>query len=95
MAILIPFVGALIKSIHDAQAGQAVAAKTQAISNELSQLSNEKSNLRNKEWKIHVRLTYMQLKLASIQLEKGEMLSLKRSQVVLDKFPYKWSEASE
>ncbi|XP_016085755.1 uncharacterized protein [Sinocyclocheilus grahami] len=73
MAILIPFVGPLIKSIHDAQAGQAVAAKTQAISSELSQLSNEKSNLRNKEWNIHVRLTDMQLKLASMKLEKGSI----------------------
>ncbi|KAI2648201.1 50S ribosomal protein L29 [Labeo rohita] len=73
MVCLIPFVGPLIKSIHQAQANQALAVKTQAISNELSQLSNEKSNLRNKEWNIHVRLTDMQLKLATMKLEKGSI----------------------
>ncbi|RXN20128.1 restin-like protein [Labeo rohita] len=73
MVCLIPFVGPLIKSIHQAQANQALAAKTQAISNELSQLSNEKSNLRNREWNIHVRLTDMQLKLATMKLEKGSI----------------------
>ncbi|RXN37741.1 restin-like protein [Labeo rohita] len=73
MVCLIPFVGPLIKSIHQAQANQALAVKTQAISNELSQLSNEKSNLKNKEWNIHVRLTDMQLKLATMKLEKGSI----------------------
>ncbi|KAF4095329.1 hypothetical protein G5714_024407 [Onychostoma macrolepis] len=68
MALLIPFVGPLIKSIYDSQAGQAVAAKPQAISNQLSQLSNEKPNLRIKEWNIHVRLTDMQLRLSDLSL---------------------------
>ncbi|KAK2867474.1 hypothetical protein QQF64_023165 [Cirrhinus molitorella] len=73
IAFLIPFVGPLIKSMHDAKTSQDVAAKTQVISGDLSRLSNEKSNLRNKEWNIHVRLTDMQLKLASMKLEKGSI----------------------
>lgn len=75
LAAIVPFVGAIVKSIYDTATGPGVAAKTQALSNELSQLCTEKSNLRNKEWTIQVRLTDMQLKLASMKIEQGESLS--------------------
>ncbi|CAM4735126.1 hypothetical protein PO909_021346 [Leuciscus waleckii] len=49
------------------------AAKTQVLSSELTQLSIDKSSLMSKEWSIHVRLTDMQLKLASMKIENGSI----------------------
>ncbi|KAK7121207.1 hypothetical protein R3I93_022336 [Phoxinus phoxinus] len=49
------------------------AAKTQVLSSELTQLSIEKSSLMSKEWSIHVRMTDMQLKLASMKIENGSI----------------------
>lgn len=83
---LVPFVGPLVNSIFGAKIDAGLAANIQALSNKLTQLSNEKSNLRNKEWSIHVKLTTLQLNLANMKITEGEMLSLKRSLVVLNKF---------
>ncbi|XP_048015572.1 uncharacterized protein LOC125248039 [Megalobrama amblycephala] len=72
-AALVPFVGPIVKSIYDAKTGPGVAAKTQGLSSELSQLSFDKSSLMSKEWNIHVRMTDMQLKLASMKIENGSI----------------------
>ncbi|KAL0154768.1 hypothetical protein M9458_049031, partial [Cirrhinus mrigala] len=70
LVALVPFVGAIVKSIYDTVTGPGVAAKTQALSNEMSNLFSEKSNLRNKEWNIQVKLTDSQLRLASMKIEQ-------------------------
>lgn len=74
LSALVPFVGPIVKSIHDAKTGPEAAAKTQVLSSELTQLSIEKSSLMSKEWSIHVRMTDMQLKLASMKIENGKIL---------------------
>ncbi|KAL1247786.1 hypothetical protein QQF64_023162 [Cirrhinus molitorella] len=75
LAVLVPFVGIIVKSIYDAVTGPDVAAKTQALSNEISNLYTEKSSLRNKEWNIQVKLTDAQRKLASMKIEQGSIPS--------------------
>ncbi|KAL0154767.1 hypothetical protein M9458_049030, partial [Cirrhinus mrigala] len=89
LVILVPIVGAIVKSIYDAVAGPDVAAKTQALSNEISNLFSEKSNLRNKEWNIQVRLTDAQLKLASMKIEQVQTC-LTRIQQILIKLQKFW-----
>lgn len=86
-AALVPFVGPLVKSIFDAKTGSGVAAKIQVLSSELSQLSIEKSSLMNIEWNIHVRMTDMQLKLASMKIENGKILSLKGFTIMFNTIP--------
>ncbi|CAM4735130.1 hypothetical protein PO909_021344 [Leuciscus waleckii] len=73
LSALVPFVGPIVKSISDAKTGPEAAAKTQVLSSELTQLSIEKSSLMGKEWSIQVRMTDMQLKLASMKIENGSI----------------------
>ncbi|XP_016325278.1 uncharacterized protein LOC107675446, partial [Sinocyclocheilus anshuiensis] len=73
LVALVPFIGAIVKSIHNTAVGPDVAAKTHALSNEISNLFSEKSDLRNKEWIIQIRLTNAQLKLASKNIEQGSI----------------------
>ncbi|XP_073688470.1 uncharacterized protein [Garra rufa] len=68
---LVPFVGPLVNAIFGANIDAGLAAKIKALSDQLSQLSTEKSKLRNKEWTIHIRLTTLQLKLASLKIAEG------------------------
>ncbi|XP_056108113.1 uncharacterized protein LOC130086032 [Rhinichthys klamathensis goyatoka] len=70
---LVPFVGPIVKSIYNAKTEPEAAAKTQVLSSELTQLSIEKSSLMGKEWNIQVRMTDMQLKLASMKIENGSI----------------------
>ncbi|XP_067292938.1 uncharacterized protein [Pseudorasbora parva] len=70
---LVPFVGPIVKSIFDAKDAPDTAAKAQVLSSELTQLSIEKTGLMSKEWNIQVRMTDMQLKLASLKIESGSI----------------------
>lgn len=66
LAVVVPFVGHILKSIFEAK-----PAQNQALANEKAQ----KSNLKSQEHNIQVRLTDVQLKLANKKTEKGEILS--------------------
>lgn len=70
LAVVVPFVGHILKSIF-----QAKPAQNQALANEKAQLVAQKSNLKSQEHNIQVRLTDIQLKLANKKTEKGEILS--------------------
>ncbi|XP_051970189.1 uncharacterized protein LOC127634614 isoform X1 [Xyrauchen texanus] len=75
MASIVPFIGPVIKSIHDAVNEPGVAAKTQGLTNELAQLMSEKNSLRNQEWGIYIRQTDLELKLASCKINMGAIPS--------------------
>lgn len=66
LAVVVPFVGHILKSIFEAK-----PAQNQALANEKAQ----KSNLKSQEHNIQVRLTDVQLKLVNKKTEKGEILS--------------------
>lgn len=75
LAAIVPFIGPIIKSIYDTATAPGATAKTQALTGDLSRLSSEKSDLRNKEWNIQVQMTDLQLKVATLKIKEGEMLS--------------------
>ncbi|XP_056108117.1 uncharacterized protein LOC130086034 [Rhinichthys klamathensis goyatoka] len=68
LAVVVPFVGHILKSIF-----QAKPAQNQALANEKARLAAQKSNLKSKEHNIQVRLTDVQLKLANKKTEKGSI----------------------
>ncbi|KAK7117896.1 hypothetical protein R3I94_023193 [Phoxinus phoxinus] len=68
LAVVVPFVGHILKSIF-----QAKPAQNQALANEKAQLAAQKSNLKSQEHNIQVRLTDVQLKLANKKTEKGSI----------------------
>lgn len=70
LAVVVPFVGHILKSIFKAK-----PAQNQALANEKARLIAQKSNLKSQEHNIQVRLTDVQLKLANKKTEKGEILS--------------------
>ncbi|ROL43692.1 hypothetical protein DPX16_21853 [Anabarilius grahami] len=72
-AALVPFVVPIVESIYGAKTAPDVAVKTQDLSWELSELSIENSSLISMEWNIYVRMTDMQLKLASMKIENGSI----------------------
>ncbi|RXN14865.1 restin-like protein [Labeo rohita] len=71
LAALVPFVGAIIKSIHEAATAPGAAAKTKALTSELNRLSSEKCRLQNQHWTIQVKLTDLQLKVANSKIQLG------------------------
>ncbi|XP_016414045.1 uncharacterized protein LOC107744745 [Sinocyclocheilus rhinocerous] len=71
LSVLVPFVGPLIKSIYDTMTTHDAVAQTQALNVELSRLTSEKSNLQNKQWDIVVKLTDLQLQLATSRIQLG------------------------
>ncbi|XDV52637.1 hypothetical protein PO909_021343 [Leuciscus waleckii] len=68
LAVIVPFVGHILKSIF-----QAKPAQNQALANEKARLIAQKSNLKSQEHNIQVRLTDIQLKLANKKTEKGSI----------------------
>ncbi|XP_073797347.1 uncharacterized protein [Danio rerio] len=71
LAVLVPFVGPLVKSIYDTATEPGDVAKTHSLQADLSRLSTEKISLQNKEWKIQIKQTDLQLQLASCKMELG------------------------
>ncbi|XP_077067499.1 uncharacterized protein LOC143721150 [Siphateles boraxobius] len=68
LAVIVPFVGHILKSIF-----QAKPAQNQALTNEKARLVAQKSNLKSREYNIQVRLTDFQLQLANMKTKKGSI----------------------
>ncbi|KAG1931148.1 uncharacterized protein LOC120473344 [Pimephales promelas] len=73
LSALVPFIEAVVKLFTKSDDDSEAAATVQVLSSELTQLSIEKSSLMSKEWSIHVRMTDMQLKLATMKIENGSI----------------------
>ncbi|XP_056307199.1 uncharacterized protein LOC130218905 [Danio aesculapii] len=64
---LVPFYAV----IQDSKMAPAEEAKTHSLKSQISGLNSDKSSLQRKEWDVNVRLTDLQLKLASSKIQLG------------------------
>ncbi|KAF4095499.1 hypothetical protein G5714_023102 [Onychostoma macrolepis] len=71
LAALVPFIGAIIKSIYETATAPGVNAQIQALNADLTHLTSEKISQQNREWTIQVKLMDLQLQLASSRIQLG------------------------
>ncbi|KAG9282323.1 hypothetical protein AMEX_G964 [Astyanax mexicanus] len=70
-AAVVPFIGAIVKSIYDSATGPGVAAKTKALENELNRLNSEKAALKQQEWTLQLKIIDEGMVLAKKKIELG------------------------
>ncbi|XP_076872264.1 uncharacterized protein LOC143522427 [Brachyhypopomus gauderio] len=72
---VVPFIGAITKSIYDVTIGPGAAEKTISLQTQVDQLISEKSNLKQKQWDIHGKKIGYHLKSAKLQIDLGAIPS--------------------
>ncbi|XP_049334821.1 uncharacterized protein LOC111189729 [Astyanax mexicanus] len=70
-AAVVPFIGAIVKSIYDSATGPGVAAKTKALENELNKLYSEKTILKQQEWTLQLKIIDEGMVLAKKEKDLG------------------------
>ncbi|XP_076872263.1 uncharacterized protein LOC143522426 [Brachyhypopomus gauderio] len=73
LAAIVPFIGAIIKSIYDAATAPGAAEKTKALQSQLDQLNSEKSRLEQQQWSIQVQKMDFHMKIAKLEIDMGSI----------------------
>ncbi|XDV48214.1 hypothetical protein PO909_017666, partial [Leuciscus waleckii] len=73
VAAVVPFIGAIIKSIYDAVKSPGQVAQLKALEAELKILSDEKSDLKQKQWQIQLQIINQQMLAAKASFERNSI----------------------